>query len=166
MKDNRASKKRATRLKVSRLLSRRYHQTTTKREQQLLTKNEIAREVEDITGIKPGLTKSVIDALATLAAEEVQAGNDFSLPGLVRISYRYTAPRKKGASYKKGETYVGFGGIEQTAEADSKARTAKVKLVATPATPLKAHMPKAKDATGTSAFLKSKAGKRVVARKR
>jgi nucleoid DNA-binding protein len=131
----------------------------------VLTKNDIAREVEADTGLKPNLVKRVIDSIADIAADEISQGNDFTLPGLVRISYRYTAPRKKGESYRKGETYVGFGGVEQTAEADSKARAAKIKLVATPATPVKKHMPKSSDQAAQSAFLKSKVGKAIAKRK-
>jgi hypothetical protein len=66
---------------------------------------------------------------------------DFVLPDVVKVGWGYISPRKKGEMYKKGETYVGFGGVEQVAEADSKPRKAKVKLEAKPAAPLNAMAP-------------------------
>jgi nucleoid DNA-binding protein len=73
-----------------------------------LTKNEIAKRVETITGVKPNLTKNVIDAIGEVLVEEVSAGRDFSLPGIVRISHGYTPPRRKG------DVVAGFGGQERT----------------------------------------------------
>lgn len=131
----------------------------------MLTKHELALEVAEMADISPREAKAVFDSIAEIAQDEIAAGEDFSMPGLVRFTYKYTAPRKKGEMYKKGETYVGFGGVEQTAEADSKARAARIKLVATPATPIKAHMPKQSDSGQTSAFLRSKVGKAIVERK-
>lgn len=131
----------------------------------MLTKSEIAREVEEVTGIKPNLTKSVLDALAEIAMGEIQAGEDFSLPGIARVSFRYSKALKKGERHRKGETYVGFGGVETTAEADSPPRKAKVKLTATPAASLKRSvLPDSKPET-QAAFLKSKAGRNVAQKK-
>lgn len=131
----------------------------------MLTKSELAYEVAEMADISSAEARKAIDAIAEIAQDEIAQGEDFSLPGLVKISYRYTAPRNKGEMYKKGETYVGFGGVEQVAEADSKARAATIKLVATPATQVRAHMPKKSDKKGMSTFLRSKAGKAVVGRK-
>jgi nucleoid DNA-binding protein len=131
----------------------------------VLSKTELAQAVEELTGVKPGLSKSVMDALAQIAEEEISDGYDFSLPGICKISWRYTAPRVKGQMYKKGETYIGFGGVEQTAAVDSKARKAAVRLMATPATAIKRVAPKKLDPKGQSAFLKSKAGKNIVSQK-
>lgn len=130
----------------------------------MLTKNELAREVEAETGVKPNLVKNVLDAVAVIAQDEISRGNDFSVPGLVRIAWSYTKPRKKGEMFKKGETKVGFGGIETVAEADSPARKPSVKLRAVPAAPIKAVAPK-RDAEQQAAFLKTPAGKGITKRK-
>jgi nucleoid DNA-binding protein len=130
----------------------------------LLTKTELALAVEEVTGVKKGLVKTVIDALAQIAEEEIADGYDFSMPGVARLSWKYTTPRAKGEMYKKGETYTGFGGVETTAEADSKARKASVRLVATPAPAVKKVAPK-RDPNQQTAFLKSKAGKNIKSRK-
>jgi hypothetical protein len=71
--------------------------------------------------------KNVIDALADLAAEELSKGEDFTLPGVVKLKWAYTAPRKKGEQYKKGDTYNSFG-TEKTAEQDSPARKQSIRL--------------------------------------
>ena len=129
-----------------------------------LTKNEIAREIEAITGVKPTLAKNVLDALAQLAEEEIAAGEDFTIPGVVKLSFRYTAPQKKGERWKKGEEVVGFGGIASVKDADSPPRKAKIVLKAAPV----GAVAKAKPGTkpeAQSAFIKSKAGKAVIARK-
>lgn len=83
-----------------------------------LTKQQIANEIESRTGIKPTLAKRVIDELGNIIQEQVVAGNDVSIKGVVRIAYRYTAPRKKG------DTYTGFGGVEQTAEKNTPEKVA------------------------------------------
>jgi nucleoid DNA-binding protein len=103
----------------------------------VLSKNEIAKEVENITGVKPNLVKNVLDALSTLAEEQLEKGQGFTVPGVATIKWAYTSPRKKGEMYKKGDTYIGFGGVETVAEADSKARKQSVKLRAAPAPALK-----------------------------
>lgn len=128
----------------------------------VLTKNEIAAEIEVETGIKPNLVKRVLDVLAAIAEDEIAQGNGFSVPGIVKIDWAFTSPLSKGEKYKKGETYVGFGGVEQTAEEDSKARKASVKLRAAPAPAIKRLAPK-KDTMGR--FLTTKAGKSIVSRK-
>jgi nucleoid DNA-binding protein len=94
----------------------------------MLTKGEIVnRLAEDGAGGR-NQVKNVLDALADLAAEELAKGENFIVPGIVNIKWRYTPPLKKGEKYKKGETYTGFGGVEQTAEEDSKARKQAIKL--------------------------------------
>lgn len=103
----------------------------------MLTKNELAQRIAETGAGGRTQVKNVLDALAEVVAEEVEAGNGITVPGVVAIKYRYTAPRKKGEMYRKGDTYTGFGGVEQVAEADSKARKQSIKLNAAPATPLK-----------------------------
>jgi nucleoid DNA-binding protein len=130
----------------------------------MLSKTELAREVHERIGVGTTLVKNVMDVIAEIAAEQIASGHDFSMPGVTKIAWRYTAPRAKGSQYKKGETYVGFGGVEQVAEADSKVRKASVRLVATPAPAVKKHAPK-REAAAQSSFIKSKAGKTIVSRK-
>lgn len=138
----------------------------------MLTKNQIVQEITEYTsedrddmGIRPNLVKAVLDALAMIAEEELADGEDFTVPGIARISYRYQTPLKKGERHKKGDTVVGFGGQERVAEEDSPARKAKVKLVAAPAGALKKLVPKGNDSDGQRTFLSSKAGKAIRARK-
>lgn len=129
-----------------------------------LSKNEIARELagQGLGGVN--LVKNVLDGLAELAASEIAEGEDFTVPGIVTLKYTYRPAQKKGERFKKGDTYVGFGGVEQTAEADSPARKASVKLVARPTGAVGRNKPGAK-AEAQSAFLKTRAGKNVVRRK-
>lgn len=128
----------------------------------MLSKSQIAAELEARDLGRKGQITNILNGLADLAAEEIARGEGFTVPGVVKLDYRYTSPLAKGEKYRKGETYVGFGGVEQTAEADSKARKASVKLVSAPAAPIKRLAP-SKD--GMAAFMKSKVGKAVVARK-
>ena len=130
----------------------------------MLTKNQIAADIADDTGVGQNLVKHVLDSLAELAAEEIKAGEDFTIPGVVRLSFSYRAPLRKGAKYKKGETYTGFGGVEQTAEEDSKPVTEMIKLKAFPVGAVNQAKPGSKP-EAQKVFLKSAAGKAVRTRK-
>jgi hypothetical protein len=131
----------------------------------MLSKNQIAAELEERGLGRRRQIANILDGLASLAAEEIASGQDFTVPGIVKVGWAYTSPLAKGEKHRKGETYVGFGGQEITAEADSKPRKASVKLRATVAAPVKRLAPSAKDARGMAAFLNSKAGKAVKGRK-
>jgi nucleoid DNA-binding protein len=130
-----------------------------------LTKTELAETILEYFE-DGGLTKrqalDILDVLAEIGQEELNEGESFIIPGLVKIDWAYTKPRAKGEMYKKGETYVGFGGVEQTAEADSKPRKASFKIKATPAAPIKRLAPN-KDTM--SKFGQTRIGKAVAARK-
>jgi nucleoid DNA-binding protein len=128
----------------------------------MLSKNEIAREIEAKTGIKPNLVKNVLDSLAEVVADEVQAGEDITIPGIAKIVWRYRKPAKKGDKYKKGDTVVGFGGVERTAEADSAPVKPSARLVALPVGLVGKQKPKQ---ASMADFLKSKTGKAVAKRK-
>lgn len=128
----------------------------------MLSKNELARELENRGVGRATQIKNILDAMADVAAEQVGAGEGFTVPGIVRIDWRYTKPLARGEKYVKGETYVGFGGAEVTAEADSKPRKASVKLAATVAAPIKRTAPN-KD--GMSRFMQSRVGRAIAARK-
>lgn len=96
----------------------------------MLSKSQIAEAVQGKLG--DDFTKrdvaQVLGALAEVAAEEIALGEDFQVPGVARVQFRYTKPRRKG------EKYIGFGGEEMTADTN---RPAKVRMVATPAGSLK-----------------------------
>jgi nucleoid DNA-binding protein len=128
----------------------------------MITKTDLAAEISELTGIPPKSVKQVFNALAEIAQDEISAGEDFSVPGVARITWAYTKPLAKGERYKKGEEYVGFGGVELVAEEDSKARKASVKLKAAPAPALKRVAPKRASMTR---FMSSKLGKTIAARK-
>lgn len=129
-----------------------------------LSKTEIARELagRGLGGVN--LIKNVLDGLAELAADEIADGEDFTVPGIVALKFSYTPAVKKGEKYKKGETYIGFGGVENTADADSAARKARIKLAARPTGAVAKLKPGSKP-EAQAAFLKSAAGKAVVRRK-
>jgi nucleoid DNA-binding protein len=130
----------------------------------MLGKNELAREIENRTGVKPNLAKRVMDTMAEICREELEKGEDFTVPGISKVFYRYTPARKKGETYKKGDTVKSPAG-ERVAEEDSKPRKASIKLKAQPMPGVRRHMPKSNDPEGQSAFLKGKVGKAIAKRK-
>lgn len=130
----------------------------------MLTKNQIAQAIKDETGIGTNLIKNVLDELANVAADEIADGNDFSVPGICRISYNYRAPQKKGSRWTKGSTRVGFGGVEQVADSDSPPVKERVTLKAAPSGLVGKLKPSTKP-EAQSAFLKTRTAKAVRARK-
>ena len=131
----------------------------------MLTKMQIAAALEDMDLGKRRQIANILDGLALLAQEELAAGDDFSVPGIARINWTYTKPQVKGERFKEGETYVGFGGAEITAEADSPERKAKVVLKAQPAPAIKKLAPKPSDKAAQRNFLSKKVGKYIAGRK-
>jgi hypothetical protein len=134
-----------------------------------LTAAALAEEVqgaleEDGISIPLRTVKEVLGGLAQVAEEQIAAGDDFTIPGIAKLVYTYTPASKKGDRWKKGEEVVGFGGVASVKEADSPARKAKIKLVARPTGAVAKRRPGSKPEV-QAAFLKSKAGKRVAARK-
>jgi nucleoid DNA-binding protein len=103
----------------------------------LLTKHQLAQAIADTGAGGKNQVIHVLNALAEIAESEIARGEGITIPGVATVKYRYTSPRKKGQMYRKGETYTGFGGVEQVAEEDSKARKQGVKLGAQPAPKLK-----------------------------
>ena len=112
----------------------------------MLTKGQIADRLVEMGCGQKRQMMNVLSALPEIAAEEIGKGEDFSIPGVARVSYGYTTPRKKG------EKYIGFGGEEVTAD---KARPEKIRIRASAAGPLKKLLPK----KGTKSY------KNVVSRK-
>lgn len=103
----------------------------------MLTKSELVGVIAEELDAAKSDVREVLDLLAEVAEDEISQGNDFTIPGIGKIKFNYTPPLKKGEKYKKGETYIGFGGIENVAEADSKARKQSIKLRALPHATLK-----------------------------
>jgi nucleoid DNA-binding protein len=128
-----------------------------------LSKNEIASEIEARGAGGARQVKHMLDTLADVAAEEIAAGEDFTIPGVVAIKWAFAKPRTKGEMYKAGDTVKGPQG-ERVAEEDSKARKASVKLRAAPTGKVGKLRPK-RDPAAQRQFLSTKAGKNIVSRK-
>lgn len=127
---------------------------------------QIAGVLEDMDLGRKRQIANILDGLAQIAQEELAAGEDFSVPGIAVIRWNYTAPRAKGALYRKGDSYTGFGGVEvESAEEDSKERKEKVALKAQPGPVLKRLAPKGNDRSDQRRFLSTRAGKAIKARK-
>jgi len=107
---------------------------------------------------------NMLKALTEVATEEVELGNDFTIPGIVKIFYAYRKPQTRGSRWKKGDTVTGFGGIESIKDADSPKVTAAAKLKAMP-TGLVGRLKPGSKPEAQSAFLKTKAGRAVAKRK-
>jgi hypothetical protein len=107
---------------------------------------------------------NMLNALAETAQDELAAGEDFIVPGVVKLFYTYRKPQKKGERWKKGDTVTGFGGIESVKDADSPPVKAAIKLKANPTGAVARNKPGSKP-EAQSAFIKSKAGKAVIRRK-
>jgi len=131
----------------------------------VLSKVAIAGEIHEITGLGVNSIKSVLDALATVASEEIADGEDFTVPGIARVSWRYTKPQKKGARWKKGNEVQGFGGVTTVNDTDSPEVKAAVKLKAAPTGLVAKSVPKPRDRAAQTRFLKSKAGLNIARRK-
>lgn len=123
--------------------------------------------VEKLVGRGAGDTnhvRNMLKTLAELAADELAAGNDFTVPGVAKLQYSYRAPQAKGSRWGKGDTVVGFGGIEQVKDSDSPAVKARITLKASATGDCRKFKPGTKPEV-QKAFLTSKAGKDVVKRK-
>ena len=67
-----------------------------------MTKVELIRTLADTAGITRRETAAVLDGLRELAVEELRAGNDFLLPGMVKLSLAYREARM-GRNVRTGE---------------------------------------------------------------
>lgn len=72
--------------------------------------------------------KNIINGLVEEVTSEADKGENVTIPGLLKINWRYSAARKKGDMYRKGEEKTGFGGNVSVAEEDSPARKQSIKL--------------------------------------
>lgn len=66
--------------------------------------SEIAKEIEDKIGVKPNLTKNVIKALIEVAADEIEQGHVFTIPGFVKFRHGYRPALKKGREVRDPST--------------------------------------------------------------
>lgn len=131
----------------------------------MLTKNQIAAELEAKGLGRRVQINNILTGLAELAAEEIGRGEDFTVPGIAALKFGHVSARTKGEQYKKGETYTGFLGVETVAEADSKPRKAAVVFKAAPAAPIKRITPtRSPSSASATAFAKTKVGKAVARR--
>lgn len=127
-----------------------------------MSKSEIAEVLaERGFGGKQQITR-MLGGLADLAAEETSNGEDFVVPGIVKIGWAYAPAKAKGERWLAGDEVAGIGGIVQVKETDSPAQKQRVKLG------VKLMGTVGKNRVGTkemATFLRSKAGKNVIARK-
>ena len=105
-----------------------------------------------------------IDTMAVIGGEQIAAGDDFTVPGLVRISWAFRKPAAKGERWKAGNEVAGPGGVS-VKDADSPVVKAAVRLKANPMPAIKKLAPKTSDAAAQARFLSTRAGKAIKARK-
>lgn len=134
----------------------------------MLNKTALADRILDRPGLD-GFTRrdilDVLDGLKEVATAEVEAGNDFRVPGVVDLKFRYTPAQKKGDKFRKGDTVLNsFTGEEEVKEADSPAKKARIRLVGQPVGDVGKLKPGSKP-EAQSEYLKSKTGRAVVRRK-
>lgn len=129
----------------------------------MLSKSQIAEELAARSLGQKRHIMNILTGLAELAEYEIASGRGFSVPGIASVKWAYTAPFKKGEKWRKGDTVVGFGGIESIKGADSPVKAAAVKLKVSASPILKRNVPTRSDSTAVSAFLKTAAGKTVKA---
>lgn len=107
------------------------------------------------------VVRDVLNSLAEAAAEAIELGEDFTVPGIVKLVFSYTPPRAKGERWRKGEEVAGFGGVVSVKDSDSEPVKARVRLKANLTGEVYRLRPGTKPAA-QAAFLKSKAGKNIV----
>lgn len=130
----------------------------------MLTKHQIAQILADQDYGHKNQILNILNGLCDLAQDEIEAGEDFTVPGICKIAYTYRPVAAKGERWKAGDEVVGFGGISSVKDTDSPATKAKIGLKASVVSPVSKLKPGTK-APVQSAFLRSKVGKAVAARK-
>lgn len=129
--------------------------------------DEICAYLADEKGVTLPIrsVKEVLNALGTVAAEQIEDGNDFTVPGVVKIRWQYKEPLKKGERFKKGDEVTNpFTGESKVAEADSPAQKEMVYTLVGLQPKIKALVPGLKR-DARMEFAKTKAGKAVKKRK-
>lgn len=108
--------------------------------------------------------KNMLQELALLAEDQLSQGEDFTVPGICKLTFAYRKPKKKGERWTKGQEVQGFGGMTTVKDSDSPPVTPKVTLKAAPlGKAAKCKVGSKPDAQ--AAFLKTAAGKSIAKRK-
>lgn len=132
--------------------------------QKAMSLTEIASSIEEKTGVKPNLAKSVIKALVEVAEDEIAEGRPFAITGFIKLSHGYKPALKKGRIVRDpstGETKKAEEG--RPAQITVKARAlARVKKAA-PSPTSKAGKPIAEDAKARSAAAAARRAEREAA---
>jgi len=98
-----------------------------------ITMNEIAKEIEAKTGIKPNLSKNVINAMVEVAQEQIAQGRPFQIPKFIKLSHGYRPLLPKGRLVRNPQT----GETEKASES----RPASITVKATALSGLKQAAP-------------------------
>jgi len=110
-----------------------------------------------VTNMLKCLEEATVDALS--------AGEDVTIPGIVKLSWGYRAPQKKAARWRKGDEVTGFGGVATIKEEDSPPVTEKATIKPSLTGAAYRTRPKG-SAEDQKAFFATKLGKAVRARKK
>lgn len=106
----------------------------------MLTKNQIVNDlVEKGVGDRKHV-RNMLDGLAELAAEQIAAGEKFTVPNVARLEFGYRQAVKKGATY----TVPGTGEIKKREES----KPASFRLKAAPAGRIRKSIPDVKSKAG------------------
>lgn len=107
--------------------------------------------------------RNMLRHLADAASDAASTGEDFTVPGIVKIKFAYKAPQKKGERWTKGMEVAGFGGLVSIKDDDSPATKARVTLKPSLTGDVYRSKPGSKP-EAQALYLKTKVGKAVVKR--
>jgi nucleoid DNA-binding protein len=123
-------------------------------------KTELINALVSQTGVGRREVVDVLDGLAKITGEELDAGRSIRIPGIVNLRWSVSPAKKKGERWKRGDTYdnrlTGEEGLVR--EADSPAVPLGIRLAISPLAKVNELRPKKGDAD----FPKSELGKRIV----
>lgn len=85
----------------------------------MLNKSQLVDELVDRGVGDRKHVSNMLNALTEVAVEQLSLGEDFTVPGVVKIQWHYRPPLKKGERWKKGDEVTGFGGVTSVKDADS-----------------------------------------------
>jgi hypothetical protein len=119
---------------------------------------------QTVDRLSRNVVKIVLDELTRTAVEELSAGEDFTVPGIVKVQWYYRPPQKRGERWKKGEERTGFGGVTSVAEEDSPPVARRIILKASPTAGVYKIKPKTSPES-QKAFFATKAAKAIIRRK-
>lgn len=99
----------------------------------MLTKSQIVNELVEMGVGSRAHVKHMLDGLAEIAAEQIAAGERFTVPNIARLDFGYRAAVKKGATY----SVPGTGEIKKREES----KPAVLRLKASPAGSIRKSVP-------------------------